>query len=80
MSAANGASATCSVTAEGTNLSYQWLFSVDNGVTWRVSSSKTAQYTVVAQTQYNGWLYRCRVTNGAGVSVLSDAATLTVTD
>lgn len=80
MSAANGASATCSVTAEGTNLSYQWLFSADNGVTWRVSSSKTAQYTVVAQTQYNGYLYRCRVTNGAGVSVLSDAATLTVTD
>ena len=80
MSAANGASATCSVTAEGTNLSYQWLFSTDNGVTWRVSSGKTAQYTVIAQTQYNGYLYRCRVTNGAGVAVLSDAATLTVTD
>ena len=80
MSAANGASATCSVTAEGTNLSYQWLFSADNGATWLTSSCKTAQYTVIAQTQYNGWLYCCRVTNGAGVSVLSDAATLTVTD
>ena len=80
MSAANGASATCSVAAEGTNLSYQWLFSADGGVTWLTSSCKTAQYTVVAQTQYNGWLYRCRVTNGAGVSVLSDAATLTVTE
>ena len=80
MSAANGASATCSVAAEGTNLSYQWLFSADGGATWRVSSGKTAQYTVIAQTQYNGYLYRCRVTNGAGVSVLSDAATLTVTD
>ena len=80
MSAANGASATCSVAAEGTNLSYQWLFSADGGATWLTSSCKTAQYTVVAQTQYNGWLYRCRVTNGAGVSVLSDAATLTVTD
>ena len=80
MSAANGASATCSVTAEGTNLSYQWLFSADGGATWLTLSCKTAQYTVVAQTQYNGNLYRCRVTNGAGVSVLSDAATLTVTD
>ena len=80
MSAANGASATCSVTAEGTNLSYQWLFSADNGATWLTSSCKTAQYTVIVQTQYNGNLYRCRVTNGAGVSVLSDAATLTVTE
>lgn len=80
MSAADGASATCSVMAEGTNLSYQWLFSADGGATWLTLSCKTAQYTVVAQTQYNGNLYRCRVTNGAGVSVLSDAATLTVTD
>ena len=80
MSVADGASATCSVTAEGTNLSYQWLFSTDGGATWLTSICKTAQYTVIVRTQYNGNLYRCRVTNGAGVSVLSDAATLTVTD
>ncbi|MBO4676201.1 MAG: leucine-rich repeat protein, partial [Oscillospiraceae bacterium] len=73
-----GETATFSVAASGTGLSYQWQYSKD-GSTWTNKSGATAaSYTVTAKTSYNGMHYRCKVTNEGG-SVYSDPATLTVT-
>jgi uncharacterized protein (TIGR02145 family) len=66
--------ATFSVTATGTNLTYQWQ--KDGG---NISGATGASYSTPATKveTYYGSEYRCVVTNGAG-SVNSDAATLTV--
>ena len=75
---AAGASATFTVAASGTGLTYQWQYS-KNGTTWTDKAGATsASYTVTAKASYNGMLYRCIVTN-AGGSVTSGTAKLTVT-
>ena len=72
-----GATATFTVAATGTGLSYQWQYSKD-GSTWTNKSGATAaSYTVTAKTSYDGMRYRCKVTNEGG-SVYSDPAMLTV--
>ena len=67
------------VEATGSDLSYQWQQSTDNGSSWTVIADATdATYTTPATTMdMSGTQYRCVVSNSAG-SVISDAATLTV--
>ena len=78
--AANGESATFSVTAAGEGtLTYQWQFKRSGATSWSNWSGKTAASLVVtAGSNNNGCQYRCAVTN-AGGTTYSNAATLTVT-
>lgn len=67
------------IQAVGEGLTYQWKYSKDNGATWKDSTdAKTAKYTISATASKNGYLVRCKVTDGAGVAVTSDAVKLTV--
>ena len=74
---------TFSVEAEGYEpLSYQWQVRFPGESDWHdsvLTSSKTAQVRFTASDHYNGVQYRCRVTNGYGDSLYSEAAALTVT-
>ena len=75
-----GATGSFAVTASNYPKSYQWQVSKDGGVTWSNCTSaggKQATFTFTAAESYNGWRYRCVVTNGAG-SARSNAVKLTV--
>jgi len=86
LTVAVGGDVTFSVAASGGNLSYSWEVSNNNGASWFVlseqgnnPSQETANLLFThAQANWNGYLYRCLVSNSAG-SELSNAATLTVT-
>ena len=81
VSAVSGSSTGFSVTAAGDGLSYQWQKSTDGGKTWGKCSSVGADspvFTFRANVHYDGWMYRCRVSNGFG-SVTSAAVKMTVT-
>ena len=73
-----GQQATFSVAATGNGLSYQWQQRTD-GTDWAdISGANNAVYTTDAITlSMNGTQYRC-IVKGAGGSVTSDAAILTV--
>ena len=80
VTAALGSTATFSVTASGTGMSYQWQYLkpgqsawtnvTDNGQDAVFNQKKVAQ-------RHNGYQFRCVVTNAKG-SVTSSAVTLTV--
>lgn len=72
--------ATFTVEATGSDLSYQWQQSTDNGKNWtNIASANAAEYTTGKTTMdMSGTQYRCVVSNSAG-SVTSNAVTLTVT-
>ena len=80
-----GSTAEFSITAsagEGEQLTYQWQQkATDTGSEWEdISNATTASYTISSTTtDMSGYQYRCVVTSASGVSVTSDAATLTVT-
>ncbi len=77
---------TVAATGGGT-LMYSWQVSTNGGSTWaNVSSSApyngvTTNQLTIANTSFslNNYQYRCEVTSGCLVPVLSNAATLTVT-
>ena len=77
-----GTQATFSVTAtaESETPIYQWQQSTDNGSSWTdISGATSADYTTeTTTTSMSGNQYRCVVTSASGVSVISQAATLTV--
>ena len=76
---AKGSSVTFKVVASGSGLSYQWQFCKAGTSTWYDWSGKTAAtLTVTGSDTNNGCKYRCAVSNSGG-SVISNAATLTVT-
>ena len=71
------------VEVAGSDLTYQWQHSSDNGVTWINSSSASQGYdtdtlTVVGVLGRNGYLYRCQITDNKGEIHYTDAAKLTV--
>ena len=75
---AAGTSATFSISANGSNLTYQWYYRTSSSGSWtRISGASSASYTISASAGYNGYQYRCVVSNTYG-SVTSSAATLTV--
>ena len=78
-----GETAAFTVVAEGEDLSYQWQVLKPSAETWANVSSKTAGYNQATMTftiaqKYNGYKYRCVVTDGSGNSVTSEVVTLTV--
>jgi len=80
---AEGREALFRVEAEGEGLIYQWQYSVNGGAAWFNSTSATQgcstdTLTVAGTMARNGFLYRCRVTDGTGKAWYSEAAELTV--
>lgn len=80
MTVTEGETATFTVNATGSDLSYQWQQSTDNGSKWtNITGETNATYTIATTTMdMNGWQHRCVVKNSID-EVTSDAATLTVT-
>ena len=76
-----GETATFTVVATGTGLTYQWERDKGKGFEkWGGINGKSASFTTgVLSKGGNGFQYRCIVSNSAG-SVTSDSATLTVID
>ena len=74
-----GSAAEFSVTASDEQ-TYQWQQSTDSGSNWtNIESATSAKYTTEATTtSMSGYQYRCVVKSASGVSVISNAATLTV--
>ena len=77
---ASGDTATFTVEAEGTDLTWQWYYLKPGEADWtRVSRNGTsATLSLTAAERHNGYFYRCTVTNGSGAAVDSDAAMLSV--
>lgn len=77
----DGETATFTVVATGTDLTYQWERDTGKGFEkWGGIYGKSASFTTgVLSKGGNGFKYRCIVSNSAG-SVTSDSATLTVID
>ncbi len=74
-----GTAAKFTVKATGIGLSYQWQYNSGSG--WKNSNAAgatTGTLTVSAKTSYNGWQYRCIITDANGAKTNSDAAALTV--
>ena len=75
-----GSTATFDVVAELAT-SYKWYYRTSSAGSWRAVSSTdstTPSHSVTGQSRYDGYQYRCKVSNEYG-DVYSDAATLTVT-
>lgn len=68
------------VEASGSDLSYQWYFSKDNGSKWSKCSSNanSSTFEVVLKAYRHGYQYRCVVTDGDGSKVTSDAAKMRI--
>ena len=68
-------------TAGSETPTYQWQQSTDSGSNWTdISGATSASYTINSTTiSMSGYQYRCVVKSASGVSVISSAATLTVT-
>ncbi len=67
--------ASFTVAAEGTGLTYQWQIS-DDGENWTNSSVKRAVYTSRLTAEKNGRMVRCVVTDVNGDSLTSKAAVM----
>ena len=76
-----GEQAVFNVGATGTNLTYQWQVDRNDGNGFaNIDGANSASYTTdVVNISYNGFKYRCVVSNSAD-SATSNVATLTVTE
>ncbi|MBR2549714.1 MAG: hypothetical protein IKE92_06835 [Clostridiales bacterium] len=77
---AAGSTASFSVTASGTGLTYQWQMYSDGA--WKNSGatgSKTNKISFNVTSSHNGKKYRCIITDSNGQKVYSNTATVTVT-
>lgn len=77
-----GATATFTITASGKNLKYQWQTLQVGAAEWKnttLTGYNTATLKVSADVSKSGRQYRCVITDGNGNSMVSNAATLTVT-
>ncbi|MBE5776842.1 MAG: hypothetical protein E7326_04990 [Clostridiales bacterium] len=77
-SAANGKTASTSVTAQGDGLSYKWYWKNADGAAYQVSSVTTNTYATPMAAEKNGRKVYCVVTDKYGNSVTSSVATLTL--
>ena len=67
------------ITAQGSELTYQWQYKTSSGwVNSGASGAKTAKMTLKASTSFNGMRYRCVVKDITGKTVTSNLATLRV--
>ena len=82
--AAVGEIATLSVEADSTvdsKLSYQWMYTIDGGETWKTctsSASKKATFKFKMYKNFAGRQYRCVVTDASGEELVSETAALTI--
>lgn len=70
-----------SVKASGNSLSYQWYYRTgENGEWYKCSgdSAVTDSLSVEVKSYRAGYQYRCKVTDGSGASVYSEAASLSI--
>lgn len=82
-----GTAVTETIIASGEGVTYAWQFSPDNGTNWLSISNlgldaTQSSFTIPAEsvtTSVNGYKVRCIVSDGAGKSLTSSVATLTVT-
>ena len=66
--------------ADGENLRWQWQYSTNGGASWSVQHGRVSDrssYTEYPGAAPDGWQYRC-IVSGAGGSIISDAAKLSV--
>ena len=71
--------ATFTVSAQGTGLTYQWYVQTKGATAWTpVGGATSAKLTVTATAALDGARYRCVVTGEGGQSVTSGEAALTV--
>ncbi len=76
-----GNDAVFKVTANGSELSYQWQIKPAESTKWAnsgMTGAETNSITVKGTTARNGYQYRCVITDGTGAKIISNAATLTV--
>jgi hypothetical protein len=79
MRAAIGDIAQFTVAASGVGLTYQWQYnSVDAWKASNASGAKTETLSINAKTAYNGWKYRCVITDANGTNTFSSVATLKI--
>ncbi len=81
VTAAKNAKTTFTVVASGVGLKYQWQVKTSSSAAWKntgTTGNKTKTITVTAYASYNGYQYRCIMTDAAGNTVNSSAATLKV--
>ena len=81
ISVKEGTQTSFSVAASGSGLKYQWQVSKNGGTSWvnsSMSGYNTNTLSVNAIAERNGYMFRCVVSDNAGNSVTSNAATLTV--
>jgi len=74
-----GSTATFTVEADGTGLTYQWQYMSAGGTMWHdsgMAGATTATISVPVTEACDGQQYRCVVTDENGDVVVSDAATL----
>lgn len=71
-----GSKGVISVKAEGEGLTYQWQLSNNNGKKWSNSKVTTDSVSFTINAKRNGRLYRCIVTNAAGVQTISESASI----
>ena len=77
-SVADGATAAFSVVATGTNLTYQWAESTDDGTSFQyIDGANEASYSFTAESLDNDKQYVCYIVNGCDVQTTTPA-TLTV--
>ncbi len=80
VTAAYGKKVTFTVEAQGSApLTYRWQYRTDTGTKWynsSAASARTDSFTVTAYNKYDGYRYRCRITDSAGNTVTSSAAYL----
>ncbi len=77
-----GAAASFSITASGTNNAYQWQSSTDNGNTWNnISGATGTSYSIAAASaSQNGTQYRVMISSCSPSAIYSNPATLTVSN
>ena len=67
--------------AVGPGLTYQWQYCTKTGSTWKnlsAASATTDTFTISAISSFNGYKYRCVLTDSLGNVVETDYATLTI--
>lgn len=72
----DGDAAAFTITATGTGLTYLWQYSTDGGAAWKNTSNKTTSYKITVKQIYDGYQYRCIVTDENGNSETSNVAAL----
>ncbi|MCR5149457.1 MAG: lipase family protein [Eubacterium sp.] len=80
VSAKDGSAASFTVTAKGSNVKYQWMVMIPGTDKWVASNgagSTSNKLTVNAKKKFNGYKYRCQITNGS-FKIYTKTVTLTV--